>query len=52
MYRTHILPGHSNKGIPIPGYGDEVHIDISELSGKGMKVQNSHKNRELDPISA
>ena len=44
LYRTHRTPpGISTEAYPIPGYGYNARIDLTELSCKCMKVvQNSH----------
>ena len=46
LYRTHRTtpPGISTKAYPIPGYGYEVLTDLTELSGKGMKVSQNSQN--------
>ena len=47
LYRT--PPRISTKAYPIPEYGYDVRTDLTELSGKGMKVLTL---LELDLISA
>ena len=48
MYITYTTPtGISTKTYPIPGYGYEVRIDLTQMSGKDMKPLQNSQNYQV-----